>query len=55
MIVFEQGIVEFDEDLLANSEKAIETLVRVGMRIGRRSADVKGEASQANSEEEEQQ
>ncbi|PWN33269.1 uncharacterized protein FA14DRAFT_104149, partial [Meira miltonrushii] len=35
VLVFEQGRVQFDEDLLQNSEKAIETLVRVGMRIGR--------------------
>lgn len=36
--VFEKGIVQFDEDLLANSRAATETLVRVGMRIGKRAA-----------------
>lgn len=35
VIVFGQGRLKLDEDLLQNSEKAIETLVRVGMRIGR--------------------
>ncbi|UZJ53523.1 hypothetical protein CBS101457_002843 [Exobasidium rhododendri] len=33
--IFEQGKVELDEDLVANSRKATETLVRVGMRIGK--------------------
>ncbi|KAH8832781.1 phosphatidylserine decarboxylase-domain-containing protein [Flagelloscypha sp. PMI_526] len=33
--LFAKGIVEFDEDLLKNSEKPIETLVRVGMTLGK--------------------
>ncbi|MCO5585131.1 hypothetical protein L7F22_039063 [Adiantum nelumboides] len=40
VMVFEQGRVQFDEDLIQNSEKAIETLVRVGMRIGRNTNSV---------------
>jgi phosphatidylserine decarboxylase len=32
---FEQGRCVFDEDILQNSEAAVETLVRVGMSIGR--------------------
>ena len=35
---FEQGRVELDEDLLSNSRKATETLVCVGMRIGKAAA-----------------
>lgn len=34
-ISFPDDTVQFDDDLLSNSGKAIETLVRVGMRIGR--------------------
>lgn len=40
VLVFEQNRVQFDEDLLQNSEKAIETLVRVGMRIGRKAGSI---------------
>ncbi|KAI9439533.1 hypothetical protein H4582DRAFT_1941385 [Lactarius indigo] len=34
--VFEKNVVEWDEDLLINGHTALETLVRVGMGIGRR-------------------
>lgn len=33
--LFEKGKVTWDEDLLANGRASIETLVRVGMGIGR--------------------
>ena len=33
-ILFEKGVVEWDEDLLINGKAALETLVRVGMGIG---------------------
>jgi len=35
VLLFEKGIVEWDEDLLINSRASLETLVRVGMGIGR--------------------
>ena len=35
MVLFEKGVVEWDEDLLINSRACLETLVRVGMGIGR--------------------
>ena len=38
MILFEKGMVEWDEDLLANGRASLETLVRVGMGIGTRRA-----------------
>ena len=34
--VFEKNVVEWDEDLLINGRASLETLVRVGMGIGRR-------------------
>ena len=34
--VFEKQVVEWDEDLLINGRASLETLVRVGMGIGRR-------------------
>lgn len=34
--VFEKGAVKWDQDLVDNSNTALETLVRVGMRIGRK-------------------
>ncbi|KAG0221025.1 hypothetical protein BGX31_010264 [Mortierella sp. GBA43] len=34
LLLFKAGAVQFDEDLLANSLKGVETLVRVGERIG---------------------
>ncbi|GAA95764.1 uncharacterized protein L969DRAFT_15683 [Mixia osmundae IAM 14324] len=36
LLLFKAGAVKFDEDLLLNSSHAIETLVRVGTRIGER-------------------
>ena len=36
MCLFEKNIVEWDEDLLINGRASLETLVRVGMGIGRR-------------------
>jgi phosphatidylserine decarboxylase len=34
--LFEKNAVEWDEDLLINGRASLETLVRVGMGIGRR-------------------
>lgn len=34
VVLFEKGVVEWDEDLLVNGRAALETLVRVGMGIG---------------------
>lgn len=34
LLLFEPGIMEFDDDLVANSNGALETLLRVGMSIG---------------------
>ena len=34
LLVFQPGAVRFDEDLVTNSRSPIETLVRVGVRIG---------------------
>ncbi|KAF9534069.1 phosphatidylserine decarboxylase-domain-containing protein [Crepidotus variabilis] len=36
VVIFEKGKVEWDEDLLINGQASLETLVRVGMGIGRR-------------------
>ena len=35
VLLFEKGVVEWDEDLLLNGRSSLETLVRVGMGIGR--------------------
>lgn len=35
VILFEKGTVQWDEDLLINSRASLETLVRVGMHIGK--------------------
>ncbi len=35
VMLFEKGVVEWDEDLIINSKACLETLVRVGMGIGR--------------------
>lgn len=35
MCVFERGRVQWDEDIQANGRAAIETLVRMGMGLGR--------------------
>ena len=34
VVLFEKGVVEWDEDLLINGRASLETLVRVGMGIG---------------------
>ena len=34
VILFEKGVLEWDEDLLINGRASLETLVRVGMGIG---------------------
>lgn len=34
MILFEKGVVQWDEDLLINGRASLETFVRVGMGIG---------------------
>ena len=36
MCVFEKNVVEWDDDLLVNGRASLETLVRVGMGIGRK-------------------
>lgn len=36
VVLFERGVVEWDEDLLINGRASLETLVRVGMGIGKR-------------------
>ncbi|KAG0287525.1 hypothetical protein BGZ98_004611, partial [Dissophora globulifera] len=36
ILLFKAGAVQFDEDLVANSQKGIETLVQMGERIGQR-------------------
>ncbi|KJX98627.1 phosphatidylserine decarboxylase like protein [Zymoseptoria brevis] len=35
LLLFEPGVIKFDEDLADNSTGALETLIRVGMSIGR--------------------
>ena len=35
VVLFEKGKVEWDEDLLINGRASLETLVRVGMGIGK--------------------
>ncbi|KAJ7070019.1 phosphatidylserine decarboxylase-domain-containing protein [Mycena amicta] len=35
VLLFEKGVLEWDEDLLVNGKASLETLVRVGMGIGR--------------------
>ncbi|GAA5995795.1 uncharacterized protein JCM10292_004753 [Rhodotorula paludigena] len=35
VVLFKPNTVQFDQDLLTNSKHSIETLIRVGMRIGR--------------------
>lgn len=36
VVLFERDVVQWDEDLLINGKASLETLVRVGMGIGRR-------------------
>ena len=45
VMLFEKGVVEWDEDLLINGRACLETLVRVGMGIGR---GVKGRGVNGN-------
>ena len=47
-MLFEKGMVEWDEDLLINGRASLETLVRVGMGVGRR-ANGKPKAKRQNS------
>lgn len=35
VVLFEKGMVQWDEDLLINGRASLETLVQVGMGIGR--------------------
>jgi phosphatidylserine decarboxylase len=35
VLLFEKDMVQFDEDLLINGQACLETLVRVGMQIGK--------------------
>lgn len=34
-MLFEKGVVDWDEDLVINGRASLETLVRVGMGVGR--------------------
>ncbi|RFU31328.1 hypothetical protein B7463_g5008, partial [Scytalidium lignicola] len=34
LLLFEEGVMKFDDDLVANSNGALETLIRVGMSVG---------------------
>lgn len=34
LLLFEPGVMQFDDDLIDNSTGALETLVRVGMSVG---------------------
>jgi phosphatidylserine decarboxylase len=36
VVLFEPGVVVWDEDLVVNGKASLETLVRVGMGIGKR-------------------
>lgn len=36
VVLFEKGVVQWDEDLLINGRASLETLVRVGMGVGRK-------------------
>lgn len=40
VVMFPQEVIQFDEDLLSNSEKPVETLVKVGYSIGKIKTDV---------------
>ncbi|KAF7299266.1 Phosphatidylserine decarboxylase proenzyme 2 [Mycena indigotica] len=44
VVLFEKGVLEWDEDLLVNGRASLETLVRVGMGIGRGSRKLRGSA-----------
>lgn len=34
VLLFEKGVLQWDEDLLINGRASLETLVRVGMGVG---------------------
>ena len=36
LLLFQNGRISFDQDLLDNSEKCIETIIQVGSSIGRK-------------------
>jgi phosphatidylserine decarboxylase len=36
LLLFQHGKIEFDRDLICNSEKCLETIIQVGSSIGRR-------------------
>jgi len=38
VVLFERGVVEWDEDLLIDGRAGLETLVKVGMGIGKSDA-----------------
>lgn len=35
VLLFEKGVVQWDEDLVLNGQACLETLVRVGMKVGK--------------------
>jgi len=45
LLLFQPGAIEFDEDLVKNSQLPLETLTRVGMSLGRSTGAVKGSPS----------
>ncbi|KAK0522565.1 phosphatidylserine decarboxylase [Tilletia horrida] len=49
-MVLPPGACAFDEDLLENSGRALETLVRVGMRLGKATGAVTGTGNAAKGE-----
>ncbi|KAK3065939.1 phosphatidylserine decarboxylase [Teratosphaeriaceae sp. CCFEE 6253] len=55
LLLFEPGVVKFDEDLTGNSNAALETLVRVGMSIGHspNTAQYMSDSKKANPTQEE--
>lgn len=44
VLLFEKGVVQWDKDLLINGRASLETLVRVGMRVGKARSVAKGDA-----------
>lgn len=38
--IFPKGLIEFDDDLLKNSENTIETLMKVGYSIGKKQTGI---------------
>jgi len=43
LVLFQPGVIAFDTDLLRNSDQGLETLVKVGSRIGVTAKDQKEE------------